>query len=62
MGFANWTWTGGDVGVSMLIGLGLNADGTVDGSEIGRQGNVVVQLGVSADGISAIYSIESIAS
>ena len=47
-GFANWTWSGTEVGVSMLIGIGTST-GTTVGSD---DGNIVVQVGITGNGES----------
>jgi len=53
-GFANWTWTDGDVGANILVGLGLGDDGQVDYDAVPRDlGNVVVQVSISTLGESA---------
>lgn len=50
-GFANWTWTDGDVGASILVGLGLGDDAQVDYAAIPRDlGNVFVQVSISTLG------------
>jgi len=50
MGFANWTKTDVDsLPISILIGNGLQIDGTVDESLL-EQGNVIVRVGLATDG------------
>ena len=51
-GFANWTRSGdGEVGTSVLIGLGIGNDGNVDLGTIPEDlGNVIVQISLSTLG------------
>ena len=50
-GFANWTYAdrGAMSGVKVLIGMGLQTDGTV--SPVEDQGNVVVHMGIAGTGV-----------
>ena len=58
-GFANWTWSGGEVGAGMLVGLGVGTEGTVNGSAMG-QASAVVQMGVSNTGTRTMWEVSLI--
>lgn len=47
-GFANWTWTGDEVGPQLLIGFGVGSDGQANGSVIEGNGDTVLEVGISS--------------